>query len=426
MKQIDRFLRVFYKDFPLQRALRIEMDGHLRDESYSQNWHSFFWLTHNKYEFGLDYLNEVEKIYREIYYDYNDDEINCLLDKYVELSKKVSPTGFEGNTINFFVYIADNLMFYRNGKVTIHFDHLLEWNGIINKIDANILFAMKSALEGRNILSDDSHKVSHDNARLNSILSKGISDNHMHLKGSGYTSDMNWYDFSTEIHGDYLQAKSKIFFEILKTFDMDYEQEELAFLKIKVVKYYLFGKYLVHYDESEKYQEFKKNVRLLLHTVNKEELELIQSRIDDDLSSLSSCWEEKYRFISGNPKYPFLVERMFLKELFSAYLSGKMSHFDLYLLNCYLLATNRFKKFFSQDNVGMGFEKFKRSENIKENLLICDDNSRILDSVFDKYYSEKNVKKVEFRIAPKKNIKSYNSLISSLKVKRLTSQLKSA
>ena len=81
---------------------------------------------------------------------------------------------------------------------------------------------------------------------------------------------------------------------------------------------------------------------------------------------------------------------------------------------CYLLATNRFKKFFSQDNVGMGFEKFKRSENIKENLLICDDNSRILDSVFDKYYSEKNVKKVEFRIAPKKNIKSYNSLISSL------------
>ena len=228
-------------------------------------------------------------------------------------------------------------MFYRNGKVTIHFDHLLEWNGIINKIDANILFAMKSALEGRNILSDDSHKVSHDNARLNSILSKGISDNHMHLKGSGYTSDMNWYDFSTEIHGDYLQAKSKIFFEILKTFDMDYEQEELAFLKIKVVKYYLFGKYLVHYDESEKYQEFKKNVRLLLHTVNKEELELIQSRIDDDLSSLSSCWEEKYRFISGNPKYPFLVERMFLKELFSAYLSGKMSHFDLYLLNCYLL-----------------------------------------------------------------------------------------
>ena len=33
----------------------------------------------------------------------------------------------------------------------------------------------------------------------------------MHLKGSGYTSDMNWYDFSTEIHGDYLQAKSRFF-----------------------------------------------------------------------------------------------------------------------------------------------------------------------------------------------------------------------
>ena len=208
---------------------------------------------------------------------------------------------------------------------------------------------MKAALEGHEILLDDPHKVDHDNNRLNAILSRGISDNHMHLKGSGYTSDMNWHDFSTEIHGDYLQAKSKNFMEILKTFDLDYEQEELAFLKIKVVKYYLFGRYLVHYNESEKYQEFKKNVSLLLHTVNKEELELIQSRIDDDLNILSSCWEEKYHFLFENPKYPFLVERVFLKELFSTYLSGKMSHFDLYLLNCYLLATNRFKKFFSQD-----------------------------------------------------------------------------
>lgn len=414
MKQIDRFLRIIYKDFPLQRVFQLGMERHLYDKPYSKSWYSLFWLTPNQSGFEMDYLNEVKKIYREVYHDYNDDEVNYLLDKYTQLSKRVTPTGFKGNTINFFVYIADNLMFYQNGKVTIRFDNLLEWNGIINKIDANILFAMKAALEGHEILLDDPHKVDHDNNRLNTILSRGISDNHMHLKGSGYTSDMNWHDFSTEIHGDYLQAKSKNFIEILKTFDLDYEHEELAFLKIKVVKYYLFGKYLVHYSESEKYQEFKKNVSLLLHTVNKEELELIQSRIDDDLSILSSCWEEKYHFLFENPKYPFLVERVFLKELFSAYLSCKMSHFDLYLLNCYLLATNRFKKFFSQDNVGMGFEKFKRSENIKEDLLIRDDNSKIFDSVFDKYYSEKNVKKVEFRVAPKKNIKSYNSLISSL------------
>lgn len=151
MKQIDRFLRVLYKDFPLQRAFRVVSDGYLINESLVQNWYSFFWLTSNHYEFELDYLNEVKKIYRESYHDYNDDEINRLLDEYDKLSKKVSPNGFESNTINFFVYIADNLMFYRNGKVTIHFDHLLEWNGIINKIDANILFAMKSALEGRNI-----------------------------------------------------------------------------------------------------------------------------------------------------------------------------------------------------------------------------------------------------------------------------------
>ena len=136
MKQIDRFLRIIYKDFPLQRVFQLGMERHSYDKPYSKSWYSLFWLTPNQSGFEMDYLNEVKKIYREVYHDYNDDEVNYLLDKYTQLSKRVTPTGFKGNTINFFVYLADNLMFYQNGKVTIRFDNLLEWNGIISKIDA--------------------------------------------------------------------------------------------------------------------------------------------------------------------------------------------------------------------------------------------------------------------------------------------------
>ena len=71
---------------------------------------------------------------------------------------------------------------------------------------------------------------------------------------------------------------------------------------------------------------------------------------------------------------------------------------------------------FYQDNEGMGFEKFKHSENIKEELLGGKDlNKRIYRTVFDKYYSEKNVKQIEFRIAPKTNVKEYNKIIRELK-----------
>ena len=71
---------------------------------------------------------------------------------------------------------------------------------------------------------------------------------------------------------------------------------------------------------------------------------------------------------------------------------------------------------FYQDNEGMGFEKFKHSENIKEELLGGKDlNKRIYRTVFDKYYSEKNVKQIEFRIAPKTSVKEYYKIIRDLK-----------
>ena len=72
MKQIDRFLRIIYKDFSLQRVFRTEMDSYSHDKTLTKNWHSLFWLTHSQFEFGPDYLYEVKKIYQEVYHDYNE------------------------------------------------------------------------------------------------------------------------------------------------------------------------------------------------------------------------------------------------------------------------------------------------------------------------------------------------------------------
>ena len=80
-------------------------------------------------------------------------------------------------------------------------------------------------------------------------------------------------------------------------------------------------------------------------------------------------WEKEFSHFNHSPRKEFLIERSFLKRLFSKYLRCELSDFDLYLLNIYLLALNKFKMIFYQDNEGMGFEKFKHSENIKEELL---------------------------------------------------------
>lgn len=160
------------------------------------------------------YRHEVKKVYQRIYSDYNEDELDNLIVEYNEKIGKYSPTKYRHNTLNLFLYIAKELVFYQTNSLSICFDSLLEWNGIINKIDANIIFAMKAAIEDRNISSEDAHRIQHDNYRLNRLLSEGISENHMHLKGSGYTSELNWYDFSTDTCFE--GKKSKKLFDILK------------------------------------------------------------------------------------------------------------------------------------------------------------------------------------------------------------------
>ena len=409
MRQIDRFLRTIYKDFPLFEIFDHNYKSSVPSYKFASvasiKWRSAFDLKDEGYR------HEVKKVYQRIYSDYNEDELDNLIVEYSEKISKYSPTKYKHNTLNLFLYIAKELVFYQANSLTISFDSLLEWNGIINKIDANIIFAMKAAIEGHEISAGDAHRIQHDNYRLNRILSEGISENHMHLKGSGYTSELNWYDFSTDTCFE--GQKSKKFFGILKNNIRHYENEKLAFLKVRIIKFYLFAQIFDHRFEDS---EFKKLFKKALQSDDLDYFELLFSKLKPQIEIFKEYWEKEFSPFDHSPRKEFLIERSFLKRLFSKYLRCELSDFDLYLLNIYLLALNKFKMIFYQDNEGMGFEKFKHSENIKEELLGGKDlNKRIYRNVFDKYYSEKNVKQIEFRIAPKTSVKEYYKIIRDLK-----------
>lgn len=409
MRQIDRFLRTIYKDFPLfeifNQYYKTSLSSYELPPNSSIRWRQAFDLK------DKDYRHEVKKVYQRSYTDYNEDELDNLIVKYAEKIGKYSPAKYSNNTLNLFVYISKELVFYQANSLTISFDSLLEWNGIINKIDANIIFAMKAAIENHNISSEDVHRIQHDNYRLKSILSEGISENHMHLKGSGYTSELNWYDFSTDTCFE--GKKSKKFFSILNKNIRHYENEKLAFLKVRIIKFYLFAQIFDYRFEDS---EFKKFFHEALQSDNLDYFEWLYSKLKPQIEIFKEYWEEEFAHFNRSPRKEFLIERSFLKRLFTKYLTCELSDFDLYLLNIYLLALNKFKMLFYQDNEGMGFEKFKHSENIKEELLEGKNlNKRIYRTVFDKYYSEKNVKQIEFRIAPKANVKAYYKVIRDLK-----------
>lgn len=398
MNNIDRLLNIVYQQTPLQEMFPRNSETLSIDDAIKNN---FVWDIREK----TQYQHLIENLYVNYYKDkYTDDEVSNNLTYYVSKANR-NYCASKVNLLDLYCYIVEELLHFEADDLTVSFDKLLEWNGLIDKVDSHIFFAMKAATTGRHIKSTDLHRVKHDNARLTQLLKddKGLSENHMHLKGSGYTTDMNWFDFclresimDPRLHRILTERKGKTF------------HDTLSFHKAGYLKLYLFQQYLKWDLLSEE------AIKQIIASTTLIEFELHALKIQSEIQRLIAKFKENYQNYLSIPRESFLVERQFLKDQFTHYLQHKLSDFEVYLLNCYLLAMNQFKALFYQNNKGMGFRKFKDSEEIKEELLNDDSSTRIFKTVFDKYYSEGGVSKVEFRIAPKSTVDEYYKLIDTL------------
>ena len=97
------------------------------------------------------------------------------------------------NALTLLMYAAGSLLRIKGGELVVRPGTLMEWNGLSNKIDQNVLFAAFDVVQGREDNEVAHVLVRYDDERLRDILNKGCSDNHAHLKGSGYSCEINWY-----------------------------------------------------------------------------------------------------------------------------------------------------------------------------------------------------------------------------------------
>jgi len=87
----------------------------------------------------------------------------------------------------------------------------------------------------------------------------------------------------------------------------------------------------------------------------------------------------------------------------------------LFIFNLYICGMTDLKFQFVQDNLGMGFAKFKEKEDNKS-WFIQDKKSKedVIRSVFHKYYCERYVKRIEFRIGPEETPDDYLKELSRM------------
>lgn len=431
MIDIERILNIIYRKNDFDHILAC-FQNYLR----SKNDINKLFLDENPifYSFRLnrkEFQEKFSKIYLNCYAEnYSKDEVDKLLNYYSIANSSESAN----DSIYLFEKIAEDYLLQQNNKICVEFKEILKWDSIINNVDASAIVGAFMCKAAVNKNGNFDQTIPHTDSRLYRILRNGLSENHMHFKASGYSTELNWEEF-LKIPID--KEKTELFF-IMDNTRLHEEREVNLQQYLRIFRIFLEGiivlntidndvftsadkQYLINIIEKED----KKNITNIENHLKQKFIEMILSLIEAENITFFLESEKNeaviivLKFIHGiymryikkiykqdegeDYKYVIGYERIFYSLLFKLLNKNKLGDLDLFIFNMYILGKSKFVFSFVQDNEGMGFSKFKEKESVKEVFLA--DDTILIKSVFYKYYLDGNVRRIEFRVAPKSKAK---------------------
>ncbi|MFI3227426.1 MAG: hypothetical protein R3Y09_08445 [Clostridia bacterium] len=369
MKNADRLIRVIFRHI-ISMDLICSSKIDIRDDVLSF--------------FNTKFRDCVCKKYMELYPDnYSFDEMKILLDEEVTKLQDYFKTK-EVDPLHMFIYYADKLFRIQNNKIIVSFNDLFDWHGFSTKIDGNVF---QGAFLRRYKNQNCDGIIEHDEQRIYKILSKGIYENHMHLYGSGYTWEMNLKNL---VLNSPLAVKNK------KSNMQEYSEfDQLHLYRMQVIRTYLLWVLL---DKNVSLIEKEENFDILKVLSSESNMFLLFDRLQEIYVQAEMLFE-KYK---GEYQDIALMEREFFRLMFLKLESDTLTFIEKNLFKIYIAEMSNIKFRFVQDNIGMGFAKFSDVQNIKTQFLKSFEKDKIIETVLDKYYSEKCILGIEVRIAPSK------------------------
>lgn len=418
-RDVDRIIRIIYKEINM-----LDHFKYYKEDIVDFNFRNF--------ELSDDiFRHRIKRAYFKLYpNNYHIDDIESLLE---ELTVLLEDEYGSSNTIYLIFYIGKRMIHRNLNNLFINFDDLLEWDGFINKTDMKLFVAAK--LVELDIPVERKHTssvISHNNYYIHDIFSRNrISENHMHLKASGYVTDINWSCFLTSSLFDYdlykqFISSDGIFEDIAKDRNHHTNTEDRETL----IQYLIKIKFLRVVLESIRVGNSIYTDALVFQILKSKNVEVtMQSLIVDDEMLATKIIRDCQRYLiephllfeqedseQDSSKYSY-IEIQFLKDMFERMLSANNENkiFLTCLLNMYICGMTDLKFQFLQDNLGMGFAKFKEKEDNKKffvNETLA--NHDITRSAFHKYYRERIIKNIEFRVGPEDEVSEYLDLLESL------------
>lgn len=435
MNNIDRFLRVIYTEADIGRLMTRDA---FQEHFEPQELMAHFWIGKSE-ELGksdsgasltwsvpTDESAErfrksiIERYLRCYPRNYSKDEVEQLLQK--QLADCQAMMGHQPvNTLSLLMLASGSLLHVKGGELMVRPGVLMEWNGLANKLDQNVLFAAFDVFSGRKGSSAGHISVRYDDDRLRGILGKGYSDNHAHLKGSGYSCEINWYCYlhlSISRPGVCVNMLDQMLQQRWGHLDgEEYARVRLAYMKLPYLRALLAIYALVVESEEQSgsrpclpddfsLQELDEMMGLLFSAHDETALRLVcyEARFRDVLSAGSA---DVRRPILDDVDDYWLFEQAFQRSVFGVLrdTSDQLHHATaLDAFNVYIAAFTQFKLCLIHDNLNMGFARFSASERLKETFIdtVPGAEDMLYQSVFDRYYRIGGVRFAELRIAPKK------------------------
>lgn len=404
MNSIDRFLRVIYTEANIAKLLNLksgvpgriglgnEEDCAVLDE---------FWIggPDKQTSFAMTVVGRYLRCYPK---NYSKEEVELLLDQQIADATGCSSNRI-ANSLELIAHAAKSFLALKDGQLTIRPGYLMEWNGIANRIDQNVLFAAYDAYCGDG--SNEGHvAVDYGDRRLKSILAKGSPRIMRISKGVGTRRKSTGIACCT--WGEYRRGKlSKALTSLVGVQwlhpDVDASATVFALMKIPILRklltaYVDLWKGLGIAKEGDAgadgltCQDVDGLIAQLLLDKDEIGLDLIARNEKFQLASSISA-EEFARPLLDSPEAYSSKEQSFLRSMFDLVKQKPLAEFSslvVYGFNVYIAAITQFKTWLLHDNLLMGFSRFSASEKEKELLIgyIAGGQRMLYRSVFDRCY----------------------------------------
>lgn len=232
MENLEEIIQLLYKKMPAQRVIQ----GDIKYDDFDK---AEFIRMSNSYV---------------LHYSENEswNLLNYFLDTFYESAKKNGrKLSTELNVFEPLFYYAQEFLLIRNNEILCHYPQLMEWKRMTTEISEDLIVTAFLAMELTHAAMHArgfSWKtvIGHDNAQINALMRRGISENHSHLNGAAPIFKISWLSLMNNVDNSQLGRH-------LRSYDKDRKYTNVA--------------YTSSYRETSFYEKYMQAalIRLLLY-----------------------------------------------------------------------------------------------------------------------------------------------------------------